>query len=143
MYIEFPLSVTKYTNKHVYHAKSMFVSWNFMYNALYTSYYTFSFLHNSLFIYFMYIITKLSFMNFFKRFVRIILEIFLTTFNFYLKLMSRKFSFSSFYDYELFGKIIRSIRTHDAMLEKRVYSRSTRVNVKSLTNNVSRRYMEK
>lgn len=68
----------------------MFVSWNFMYNALYTSYYTFSFLHNSLFIYFMYIITKLSFMNFFKRFVRIILEIFLTTFNFYLKLMSRK-----------------------------------------------------
>lgn len=33
--------------------------------------------------------------------------------------------------------------THDAMLEKHVYSPSTRVNVKSLTNNVTRRYMEK
>lgn len=46
MYIGFPLSVTIYTNKHVYHAKSIFVSWNFIYNALYMSYYTFSFLHN-------------------------------------------------------------------------------------------------
>lgn len=58
--------------------------------ALYTSYYTFSFLHNSFFMYFMYIITKFSFVNFFKRFVRIILDIFLTTFNFYSKLMSQK-----------------------------------------------------
>lgn len=147
MCIGFPLSVMIYTNKHVYHAKSIFVSWNFCIQCtLYTSYYTFSFLHNSFFIYFMYIITKFSFMNFFKRFVPIILEICLTTSNFYSKLMSQKWlktRFYSIYDYELFGKMIRSIRTHDAMLEKHVYSPSTRINVKSLTNNVTRRYMEK
>lgn len=90
MYIGFSLSVIIYTNEHVYHAKSIFVSWNFIYDELYTSYYTFSFLHNSFFIYFVYIITKFSFMNFFKRFIRIILEICSTTFNFYSKLMSQK-----------------------------------------------------